>query len=203
MRARCRAFLLLGCTLLAGCGVLKRAPAEKSYFVLEATRPDAQIPSPDGEILYLRTLRVSPVYEGQSFVYLLQDGTWERDFHNEFFVLPDHLLTGEVRECLSGSGFIRRVTRTVAVDEGLHALNGNVEALYGDYSGDTPMAVLAIEFVVLRSVETVEVLFDRNYRKEVPISRGAHALVSGWNEALAAILAEFEEDLRQVDFTVP
>ncbi len=51
--------------------------------------------------------------------------------------------------------------------------------------------------------ETVEVLFDRDYRKEVPISRGAHALVDGWNEALVAILAEFEEDLRQVDFTVP
>ena len=69
-------------------------------------------------------------------------------------------------------------------------------------AGDTPKAVLEIEFITIRSAETIEILFDKTYRQEVPISSGPDELVKGWNDALALILADFEQDLRQVDFSV-
>ena len=52
---------LLGTMLLPGCGALKRAPVEKRYFVLEAARSESAAPAEDGAIVYLKTLKVSPL----------------------------------------------------------------------------------------------------------------------------------------------
>jgi cholesterol transport system auxiliary component len=193
--------ILLGTLLLPGCGALKRAPVEKRYFVLDADRPDPRAQAEDGPIVYLRTFKVSPLFETSGFVYRKKDGTYERDFHNQFFVLPAHMITEEVRQWLETSGFLRKVTRSLAIHQGSLAVTGNVDALYGDYSGDTPKAVLEIEFIAIRSAETIEILFDKTYRQEVPISSGPDELVRGWNEALAPILTEFEQDLRKVDLS--
>jgi cholesterol transport system auxiliary component len=195
------ALVLLGALLLPGCGALKRAPVEKRYFVLDAARPDPQPHAEDGPILYLRTLKVSPLFEETRLVYRKSDGTYERDFHNQFFVLPAHMITEEVGQWLEASGFLRKVTRSLAIHQGSYAVTGHVDELYGDYSGDTPKAVLAIEFIAIRSAETIEILFDKTYRREVSISSGPDELVRGWNEALVPILTEFEQDLRQVDFS--
>jgi len=200
-RAAAVMLVLLGTMLLPGCGALKRAPVEKRYFVLEAARPESEDPAEDGAIVYLRTLKVSPLFETTGFVYRKQDGTYQRDFYNQFFVLPAHMITGEVREWLEASGCLRKVTRSLAIHQGSFAVTGHVDALYGDYSGDTPKAILEIEFIAIRSAETIEILFDKTYRQAVSISSGPEELVRGWNEALALILADFEQDLRQVDFS--
>lgn len=195
------ALVLLGTMLLPGCGALKRAPVEKRHFVLDAARPDPQPQAEDGPILYLRTFKISPLFESTGLVYRKQDGTYERDFHNQFFVLPSHMITEEIRQWLEASGFVRKVTRSLAIHQGSYAVTGHVDALYGDYSGDTPKAILEIEFIAIRSAETIEILFDKRYRQEVSVSSGPDELVRGWNEALLPILTEFEQDLRQVDFS--
>ncbi len=194
--------VFIGLAGAAGCG-LKRTPPEQRRFVLEAPRPGGGGPSSAaGAVIYLRTLRASPLYEGQEFVYRKKDGTFETDFHNQFFVLPAQHITGEVRQWLSGADFIREVVAAPGVAGARHVLTGSIEALYGDYRGDSPTAVLELDFMVLTSTDELEIIFHRKYREEVAFAKGSPAeLVAGWNTGLARILRQLEDDLRKVDLS--
>ncbi len=86
--------------------------------------------------------------------------------------------------------------------EATHILEGNVIALYGDYSQkNSPKAVLEIQFFLIDNTSTSsEMIFQNNYRREVALNSSLpEALVKGWNEALQQILTDLEEDLREVD----
>ena len=194
--------VLIGLAGATGCS-LKRNLPEQHRYALEAPRPGGSDPSSPGDTaIYLRTLRASPLYEGQEFVYRKKDGTFESDFHNQFFVLPAQQITGEVRQWLSAAGLLHAVIGTTGVAGASHVLTGSIEGLYGDYRGELPTAVLEIDFMVLRSADESEFLFHRKYREEVEFSKGsAAALVAGWNTGLARILQRVEDDLREIDFS--
>jgi cholesterol transport system auxiliary component len=194
---------LLGLALSVSCG-LKRNPPERRHFVLEAPRPDPQSPAEDRPVLCVRALRVSPLFEQQSFVYRRGDGTYASDFHNQFFVLPAHNITGEVRQWLSDSGLFRSVTTVPGILGERHLLSGSVEQLYGDYRDDGPRAVVTIDFVILGTGDVAELTFSREYTETVTLpGPEPEELVRGWNQALASILGRLEADLRDLDFSPP
>ena len=106
---------LIGLVGTTGCSLKRNLPEQRRY-ALEAPRPEVSDPSAPGDlVIYLRVLRASPLYEGQEFVYRKKDGTFESDFHNQFFALPAQLITGEVRQWLSGAGFIAEIVTTPGV----------------------------------------------------------------------------------------
>ena len=195
--------VLIGLAGAAGCS-LKRNLPEQHRYALEARRPGGSGPSSTSgdAVIYLRTLRASPFYEGQEFVYRKKDGTFETDFHNQFFVLPAQQITGEVRQWLSGAGFIRGGIATPGIAGASHVLTGSIEALYGDYRGDLPTAVLELDFIVLKSTDEPEILFHRKYHEEVAFAKGSPTeLVAGWNTGLRRILSRLEDDLRELDLS--
>jgi len=198
-----KAFLLSlpALLLISGCVSLKREPPRKRMFAIEVERPPALQSSAEGVVLQIRTARIALPYDGRGFVYRRGDGTWESDFHNEFFAPPAALITEQVRRWLSGPPGALRVVGDVDRDRATHVLFIRVNALFGDYPDEgTRRAVLELEF----TIETVErsagaVLFERGYRREIPFEEpGADALVDGWNRALDAILTEFVGDLNEL-----
>ncbi|MCZ6697181.1 MAG: hypothetical protein O7A63_11650, partial [Acidobacteria bacterium] len=120
--------VLIGLAGAAGCS-LKRNLPEQHRYALEARRPGGSGPSstPDDAVIHLRTLRASPHYEGQEFVYRKKDGTFETDFYNRFFVLPAQQITGEVRQWLSAAGLLHAVIGTTGVAGSSHVLTGSIE----------------------------------------------------------------------------
>jgi hypothetical protein len=195
--------VLLGLVVSASCG-LKRNPPERRQFVLDAPRPDAQDPLKDGPMIYLRMLRVSPLFEQQSFVYRKSDGTYVSDFHNQFFVLPAHNITDQARKWLTASGLFQYVTSAPGIVGEEHLLTGSVEELYGDLRGDGPRSVLSIDFIVLGTGDTQEIALAKEYTEAVPLDKTTpDALVKGWNQALVRILGRLEADLRKLDFSAP
>ena len=194
--------ILIGLAVAAGCSLKRNLPEQRRY-ALEASRPDGNDTSAPGDtVIYLRTLRASPLYEGQEFVYRKKDGTFESDFHNQFFTLPAQQITGEVRQWLSGAGFIAAVVTTPGVGGANGVLAGRIEGLYGDYRGEEPTAVLEIDFMVLKPGDELEILFHRKYREEVEFAKGSAAeLVAGWNTGLTRILQRLEDDLREMDLS--
>jgi cholesterol transport system auxiliary component len=186
--------------LLTGC--MGRKYVQKGTFALDVSRSGAASPSGSDVILRVRTLRVSPRYEGKSFVYRTSDLGYESDYYNQFFSPPDTMITEEVRDWLQGSGLFKEVVDYTGQVEHTHVLEGEVIDLYGDYSergGSRSKAVLGIAFRFIHEVGAEsKLIFQERYRKAVPVASTApDVLVQGWNDALGKILTDLEADLRE------
>jgi cholesterol transport system auxiliary component len=190
---------VLLCVLFSGCVNLERSYPDKHYFALEANRfakPSAQ--TGDG-ILEVAELRVSPRYDGQSFVYRISEASYETDFYNQFLIAPAALITEEVRQGLTQERIFAYVINSSSQLQPTHRLEGTVNALYGDFRNvEASRAVLEIEFFLSRpNPAGSEIVMNKRYSQSVALSgRSPEALVRGWNQALDAVLGALVADLK-------
>lgn len=185
---------------LSGC--MSRKYVERRSYALEVSRAEVASSSETEAVLRVRNFRVSPRYEGKRLVYRSEDGSYESDFYNEFLTSPDTMITEEVRQWLAGSGLFQQVVDFSGQIEPTHILEGTVTDLYGDFSeGSQPRAALQMEFFLIQEVSgRSRVIFQKRYRREAALKTDSpDAVVQGWNQALAYILAEFERDLRETN----
>ncbi|HSK31649.1 MAG TPA: ABC-type transport auxiliary lipoprotein family protein [Candidatus Limnocylindria bacterium] len=207
MKMRRRRFSLYGILLsaaLAGCVSLEKPYPDKRYFALEGPSGEASAnPAAPGGVLLVSSLRVSPRYDGKSFIYRRGEANFESDFYNQFLVSPGAMLTEETRRGLAAAHVAQYVVGTSSQLEPTHVLEGTVDAFYGDFRDlSAPKAVLEMEFFLTKESPTrAEILTRRRYTKAVALKgRSAEALVQGWNQALQEILAALAADLKTVNF---
>lgn len=187
--------------LFAGCIGVERSYPDKRYFVLAAAESGGGAnPSLNARtgVLLVANLRVSPRYEGKSFVYRRSESNFEADFYNQFLVTPGAILTEEVRKGLARAQVFQTVIGGGSQLEPTHVLEGSVNALHGDFrDAGSPKAVLEMEFFLTReSALKADIVTQRRYLKIVPVNgRSPEALVQGWNRALEEILAALIADL--------
>jgi uncharacterized lipoprotein YmbA len=189
--------------MVGGCVSLEKSYPDKRYFVLEVGHRENSAAPKKGVVLLVSSLRVSPRYDGRSFIYRLSDANFESDFYNQFLVSPGALLTEEVRRAVSQAGITEHVVGTASQLESTHVLEGTVDALYGDFRDrSAPRAVLEMEFFLSEdSPLKAQIIARRRYHKSVIVNGGsAEALVKGWNVALNEILTALAADLRSLNF---
>lgn len=163
---------------LSGCVTLSKSYPEKQYYVLDVAREAEKLPSVPGTVLKIRKFRISPAFEGKELVYRLGAAHYEADFYNEWFVLPNSMLTLQTLNWLAAAGLFQYVLDSSETLPATYILQGTVTALYGDYSATPTKAI--------------------QYRKEVEVvEQSPEALVSGWNGALRLILTAVEADMKQ------
>jgi cholesterol transport system auxiliary component len=188
--------------MLSGC--MSRQYVEKRTFALDVSRGET-VTGENEAILRVRTFRASPRYEGKKFVYRGESLSYESDFYNEFLTSPDTMITEEVRQWLADSGLFQQVVGFSGQVQPTHILEGTITDLYGDFSerGSPPRAALQMEFYLSKDIAgRSETVFNNRYRHEARIQRDSpEELIQGWNKALARILTDFEEDLREIDLT--
>jgi cholesterol transport system auxiliary component len=199
--------LLLSCVggallLSGGCIGIERSYPDRRYFVITSGRNIT--PANPGStnargVLLVSNLRVSPRYDGKSFVYRRSEANFESDFYNQFLASPGAILTEEVRKGLAVAAIFKAVIGRGSQLEATHLLEGAVNALYGDFrDGGPPQAVLEMEFFLTReSAGSSDILLQRQYRASIPVNGGsAEALVRGWSQGLDEILAALVVDLK-------
>lgn len=192
-------YLMTWALALAGCVSVEKSYPDKRFFVLEAARSNSPEAAKNGVVLLVSSLRVSPRYDGRSFVYRRSDVGYESDFYNQFLVSPGPQLTEEVRRALSQAQVAQHVIGISSQLEPTHVLEGTVDALYGDFrDGNAPKAVLEMEFFLSKESPTkAEIVTRKRYTKAIAVSgRSPEALVKGWNDGLSEILASLSADLR-------
>jgi cholesterol transport system auxiliary component len=197
LKQRSAPFLL--CLFFSGCVSLDRSYPDKHYFVLEVNRDGKPSNQTANGILEVSDIRISPRYEGQSFVYRISDASYESDFYNQFLIAPAALVTEEVRKGLTQSRIFEYVINSSSQLQPTHRLDGIVNALYGDFRNiSASRAVLEIEFFLSKQLPTgTEIVMNKRYSKAVPLSgRSPDALVKGWDEALDGILTSLIADLK-------
>ena len=80
--------LLVLSLLLTGCFNFNKNYPEKHFFVLSAKRSEEiSVPKSDA-VLRISRFRVSPGFEGKSFVYRKGNSNYKSDFYNDFFISP-------------------------------------------------------------------------------------------------------------------
>jgi cholesterol transport system auxiliary component len=187
---------------LTGCFNFNKAYPEKHYFVLSVSRGKRPSLPTSNALLKIQRFRVSPRFEGKSFVYRKGKLNYESDFYNEFFIPPGLMVTEEIEKWLAESGLFKYVMGFSRPVEPTFKLEGAVNALYGDYS-DTgaPKAVLEIQFFLVRNLSSGPVIvFGKMYHKEILLKgHSPNALVTGWDLALKQILTELETNLKHLD----
>ncbi len=184
---------------ITGCIKLERDYPRRESFLIDVSRENSST-SPAGEhILRIRKIRISPRFQNQSFVYQKGSNSYEADYYNQFFIPPGEMLTEEIRDWLKNSGIFAQVVDRPGQIYPDYFLEGNVSALFGDYSQDPPRAVIGMEFTMIHDLPAgAETVIKKNYRQEISLpARSPEALVEGWEEGLRKILAELESDLQE------
>jgi len=195
-----RSTLLLLAVFCGGCVTLERSyPADQRYFMIEAQ--DGKSLSSEGtHILSVQNLYISPRYADRNFIYRTSETEYETDFYNQFLSEPATMISEEVRQALAATRLFKIVLGPSNSQPANYLLEGSVNVLYGDFRNlRAPAAVMEIEFLLHNENPTQnEIVMQKRYRRSVPLSeRTPEALVKGWNQALAEIIAMFVNDLDQ------
>ncbi len=196
-----RALLALVAALpLAAGGCASKLARTPETFLLSAPAPPAVPPPGANRVVALRPAEAAPAYAGVEFVYRTGDHAIERDPYASFAAPPAWLLTSALRGYLHGADFIRDV---VAPGEGV-PIDAQIEPalleMAGDFTEATPQAVIVVYIRVVgpaSAASPVREILLKTYTAHRPIAQhSAAAVAAAWNEALAAIAAEFLVDLR-------
>ena len=193
------AALLVALAALLPAACASKLPRAPQTFTLDAP-PAPATPAPGAtRIVALRPADVAPAYSGVELVYRVGDHAIERDPYASFAAPPAWLLTSALRGYLRGADFMRDV---VVPGEGV-PIDAEIEPalveIAGDFTGASPEAVMVVHFRVLAPAagSTSREILLKTYTARRPIARhAASAVVASWNEALAAIAAEFLADLK-------
>jgi cholesterol transport system auxiliary component len=190
------ALLLL--VFLSGCVSLEKSYPDRRYFALELA-PGKTPNSTSDRILSVASLRISPRYADRSFVYRTSTAAYEADFYNQFLTAPDSMIAEELRKGLAASELFKYVVGPANPLQPHYGLEGSINALYGDFRDpNRPVAVLEIEFFLYnQDPAAAGVSLQKRYEKSVPLSeKSPEALVKGWDQALADIVAALLADLK-------
>ena len=190
------ALLLL--VFLSGCVSLEKSYPDRRYFALELA-PGKTPNSTSDRILSVASLRISPRYADRSFVYRTSTAAYEADFYNQFLTAPDSMIAEELRKGLAASELFKYVVGPANPLQPHYVLEGSINALYGDFRDpNRPVAVLEIEFFLYnQDPAAAGVSLQKRYEKSVPLSeKSPEALVKGWDQALADIVAKLVADLK-------
>lgn len=202
--AYCSIFLL--CTIITGCAAQQQAGSGERFFVLDVDRPGQAMSGLKPHVLKIRRFRVSDTFSGNQLIYRTGAITYVPDFYNKFLASPGSMITDQTIRWLSDSGIFAHVADTGSDTEADLLMEGNVQAIYGDYSDpDHALAVIEIRIDVMDTtgIEST-VVFHKNYEAGVALDLSGpdwmdatDELVKGLNLCLEEILTELEGDLRR------
>ena len=148
-------------------------------------------------VLMVRRLSVSDLYNTRELVYREAGERVDSDFYNMFFVNPGSMLTTELRSWLGESGLFSHIIEPGSMVVPGLTLEGTVNALYGDYSGEQPAAVVEMQFFAVdESTADNAIVFSGSYAQRVPVAdTDPQTLVKAITQGVERIYAALETDL--------
>jgi ABC-type uncharacterized transport system auxiliary subunit len=198
-----RAWLLLPFAfglLLTGC--LSRPALVRQTFALQNPPATNMITTRGENVLAVRTVDVSPLFAGRSLVYRTGPNTYQVDPYAGFLIAPDRVLAIPLRGYLRNSGMFQEIVEPGSPVRADEFLDVHVSELYGDIRQTGQLAsVLSMRMIFFetRSGTMPKVLLQKDYSRRIPLKENsATAVVAGYDQALAEIMAEVASDLTGV-----
>jgi len=190
------AFLLACVCGLTGC--LLRPALNKQTFAFSTPAISATNVVASDRVLGIRNLQIAAPFEGRSLVYRTEEFSYVRDPYAEFLESPSDELMTPVRGWFRGSGDFSAVVEAGSALKPDTLVEISVSQLFGDFrQTEHPAAILTIRFVFFDAPDGVpgKIILEQEYSRSIPLSAPTSAaLMDGWNQALAEILAEVSSD---------
>ena len=189
--------LMIVSMVLSGCGP-KRIAYNQRNFVLETSRNSPQQKTSKDVILDVINFSIDTTFSTKSLVYRKGQSEYETDFYNQFLIRPDDMITEKTRSWLSESGLFELVLEPGSYTDATYVLEGNIITLYGDFRDkSSPKATMKIRFFLIK-LSGKSVVFAKTYETTSESNeRTAESLVEAFDNCLADILSDLEEDLRK------
>jgi len=192
------ALLLMLLLVSAGCS-LSRPALVKHYYLLEVSPKPADTSPAHASAIKVNSFDVAAPFSDRSMVYRVDQGRYEADFYNEFFVLPRAMVTSKIVDWLT----VRRVFATTLPPssslDAPYAIEGLVIEMYGDLRTRAEVdAVFSMQvFVSQPGALDRSIVFERTYSSRVRVpDASAEAISKGLSEAFQQCLVNLEADLR-------
>ena len=196
--------------LMVSCTALD--PANKSFYALDVGKaPGAPgdpapaqgvSPIPPGvsrdQVLQVRRVNISPPYDGLSLVYRTRDGTFVKDFYNEWTAPPEELFSTQLVDYLSVSRAFASVVDGRSSAPHRFEMETCITALYGDFRDPQhPNVVLAARVYLLDdSSGNRRVAYQNHYDLMIPLAgASARDLVLGAGSGYRKLLESVAHDL--------
>jgi ABC-type uncharacterized transport system auxiliary subunit len=191
--------LLVACICgLTGC--ISRPALTRRTFAFSAPTIFGTNAVASGHVLGIRKLQIAAPFDERSFVYRTGEFSYVRDPYAGFLESPAEELLAPMRGWLRDRGSFSAVVEAGSALKPDTLVEISVSQLYGDFRQPThPAAVLTIQFVFFDASNGIpgKLILQQAYSRSVPLAApNAAALMKGWNQALAEILAEVSSDFR-------
>jgi cholesterol transport system auxiliary component len=193
------ALLALGAVALCGCGSQPMWKSRSFAFDLPAE------PAATGSktnVVAVRRVTISPLFQGRSFIYRKAEDTYERDPYAAFFTAPERAIEEPIRAWLRAGGAFGSV---VEADSGLNpplVAEISINELYGDFrKPDHPAGVLEIHFILYEVTDygPGRILLDKVCNRQTPMAKATPAaLAAAWDADLSEIMASLNAELKQL-----
>jgi len=191
--------LALGSAALCGCG---SEPVWKSQSFAFALPADPPATGSKTNVVALRRVTISPLFQSRSFTYRTAENTYEHDPYAGFFVPPGRALEQPICAWLRAGGAFGCVLEPGSGLNPSLVAEVWVNALYGDFrKAAQPAGALEIHFMLyeLNRDGTGRVLMDKVCASRTPMARAAPAaLAAAWDADLRAIMAEINSELKRL-----
>jgi len=150
--------------------------------------------------LRIGNVRVAAAYAGNALVYRMDEVRFTSDPYSRFIADPGTMLGDQMAAWLARTGQFG-VAGPESTLPAHYLLEATVTELYGDFRPErVPAAVLAVQFALVDQTSArPKAVLERSIARRVDLPRASpDALVRGYGDALAQILAELSRDLQVV-----
>jgi ABC-type uncharacterized transport system auxiliary subunit len=160
---------------------------------------------PRDQVLQVRRVNVAPPFDGPSLLSRKSDGTYAKDYYNQWVAPPEALFATQAVHWLSASGPFASVIDTRSTAPHRYALEISISSLYGDFQDSSePKVVLNAHAYLIDDASRDRVIaFQKQYDLSVPVARAsAQEIVVGSGRAYRQLLESVSRDLTTLHGTV-
>ena len=204
IHSRLTANIFIASLLVSVCGLtgcLSRPALNKQTFTFNVPMISATNAVVGDRLLGIRNLQIAAPFEGRSLVYRTGEFSYVRDPYAEFLESPAEELIAPVRGWLRDNGNFSAVAEAGSALKPDMLVEISVSKFFGDFrQSEHPAAILTMRFIFFDAPNGVpgKVILQQDYSRNIPLNAPtAAALMAGWNQALAEILAEVSSDFAQ------
>jgi uncharacterized lipoprotein YmbA len=193
------AFPACAALALAACSIGKPIPVPDTY-VVQPPAPEAPSVASATESLRIGNVRVAAAYAGNALVYRMDEVRFTSDPYSRFIAEPGTMLGDQIAAWLARTGRFA-VAGPESTLPAHYLLEATVTELYGDFRpGRAPAAVLAVHFALIdQTGARPKAVLERSIARRIDLPQASpDALVRGYGDALAQVLAELSTDLQVV-----
>jgi hypothetical protein len=193
--------LLLCCTVavLSACSLTKPIDEVKQWRLMPTRTAEPNANKANFWLTQGGVTVVTP-FDTKSWVFMVDDARFQKDFYNEYISMPGEMINNATRQWLDQAGVFQFVNPNNNNLYSNYVLQGNVEDLYIDIRQD-PKVVMKITYLLISHLDMEHpVVYRKTLSATEPITgkRDGRDVLKAQEKALSQILMQLEGDLSSV-----